>query len=320
MQATATSIETPRSHARSRPAPSAPRTSDTESGRRLRVIIGGAAAQAGSWLFSLFVIAVLYYGWSIRDEGHLTAESGLGYALGIIGGSLMLLLLLYPLRKRVRRMRRWMHVRHWFRMHMIFGILGPVFIMLHSGFKLGSTNGTVALISMLMVAMSGFVGRYFYTKIHYGLYGRRANFDELKLSSEVGMLRVGFMFEYSPRLSKRVQSFHAAAMAPATSIVHGVIRVLLMGLWTRWVYLSILIRLNRALSREAQRRGWTPKVRDKQGRIAKRHLAGYLATARKVVELNFYERLFALWHILHLPLFVMLIITGIGHVVAVHMY
>jgi hypothetical protein len=217
-------------------------------------------------------------------------------------------------------MRRWIHVRHWFRMHMIFGILGPVFIMLHSGFKLGSTNGTVALISMLMVAMSGFVGRYFYTKIHYGLYGRRANFDELKLSSEVGMLRVGFMFEYSPRLSKRVQSFHAAAMAPATSIVHGVIRVLLMGLWTRWVYLSILIRLNRALSREAQRRGWTPKVRDKQGRIAKRHLAGYLATARKVVELNFYERLFALWHILHLPLFVMLIITGIGHVVAVHMY
>ena len=194
MQATATSIEAPRSRAQTRAAPSAPPASDTETGGQLRVV-GGAASQAENWLFSLFVIAVLYYGWSIRDEGHLTAESGLGYALGIIGGSLMLLLLLYPLRKRVRRMRRWMHVRHWFRMHMIFGILGPVFIMLHSGFKLGSTNGTVALFSMLVVAMSGFVGRYFYTKIHYGLYGRRANFDELKLSSEVGMLRVGFMLE-----------------------------------------------------------------------------------------------------------------------------
>ncbi len=266
------------------------------------------------------MIAVLYYGWSIRDEGYLTAESGLGYGLGIIGGALMLLLLLYPVRKRVRRMRRWLHIRHWFRIHMIFGILGPVFIMLHSGFNLGSTNGTVALVSMLIVAASGFVGRYFYTKTHHGLYGRRANFEELKLSSEVGMLRVGFMFEFSPSLSMSVRSFHAAAMAPAKNVVHGVTRVLLMGLWTRWVYLSILLRLNPVLDREAKRRGWAPKVRKKQGRIAKRHLAGYLATARKVAELNFYERLFALWHVLHMPLFVMLIITGIAHVVAVHMY
>lgn len=134
------------------------------------------------------------------------------------------------------------------------------------------------------------------------------------------MLRVGFMLDFSPALSKRVQSFHAMAMAPARNAIHGVFRILLMGLWTRLVYLGVSSRLNRALELEAQRRGWTRKIRDKKGRTARRHLSGYLATARRVVELNFYERLFSLWHVLHIPLFIMLVITGIGHVIAVHMY
>lgn len=307
MQATASSIAVPR--VRARAAIGRPPRTVTET-----------APTFGSWILWGAVVVVLYLGWSIRDDGYLTAEEGVGYALGIVGGSLMLLLLLYPLRKRVRSMRRWLHVRYWFRLHMLFGILGPVLILLHSGFRLGSTNGAVALVSMLTVAFSGLVGRYFYSKIHYGLYGSRVNCEELKMNSEVGMLRIGFMLEFAPQLAKRVQAFHAAAMAPSANIVHGVLRILIVGLWTRWVYLSINSRLRRALDVEAQRRGWTRKTRDKQGRIAKRHLSGYLATARRVVELSFYERLFSLWHVLHLPLFVMLILSGIGHVIAVHMY
>ena len=278
------------------------------------------ASQLGTWILWLLVAAVLYVGWSVRDEGYITAESGVGYALGIIGGSLMLLLLLYPLRKRVRSMRRWLHIRHWFRIHMVFGVLGPVLVLVHSGFRLGSLNGSIALVSMLVVALSGLVGRYFYTKIHYGLYGSRANLEELELSSEVGMLRVGFMLEFSPSLSKRIQSFHAAATAPSSNVFSGIARILLMGIWTRFVYFSISSHLNRAFAMEAQRRGWTKKDRDKRARAARRHLSGYLATARKVVELGFYERLFSLWHVLHIPLFVMLLLTGIGHVIAVHMY
>ena len=319
MQATARSLDAPRIRVRSSTAPTKSHGTNRTNGEHLRAL-RGAASQVGNWFLWIVVAGALYFGWSIRDEGYITAESGLGYALGIIGGSLMLLLLLYPLRKRLRSMRRWLHIRHWFRIHMIFGILGPVLVVLHSGFRMGSTNGSVALISMLIVAISGLMGRYFYTKIHHGLYGSRASFEELKLSSEVGMLRVGFMLDFSPALSKRVQSFHAAAMTPSANFFHGILRILLMGLWTRMVYLSISSRLNHALTLEAQRRGWSRKVRSEKGRTAKRHLAGYLATARKVVELNFYERLFSLWHVLHIPLFAMLVITGIGHVVAVHMY
>ena len=53
----------------------------------------------------------------------------------IIGGSMMLLLLLYPLRKQARFMRNAGPVKLWFRMHMTFGVLGPVCILYHCDFQ-----------------------------------------------------------------------------------------------------------------------------------------------------------------------------------------
>ena len=53
---------------------------------------------------------------------------------------------------------------------------------------------------------------------------------------------------------------------------------------------------------------------------ALQHLDLYNATIRKAAGLKFYSRLFGWWHILHLPLFFLLIIVTIGHIVAVHLY
>ena len=40
----------------------------------------------------------------------------------------------------------------------------------------------------------------------------------------------------------------------------------------------------------------------------------------QAAEFSFYERIFRMWHILHMPLFCLLIATGIAHIVAVHLY
>ena len=116
-------------------------------------------------LFGSAVVVVLWIGWANRDDNGLTPESGIGYWLGIAGGSLMLLLLLYPLRKRIKALRTLGSVGFWFRTHMILGVIGPVLVLLHTNFKLGSINSNVALLAMLVVAVSGVVGRYLYSKI-----------------------------------------------------------------------------------------------------------------------------------------------------------
>ncbi len=121
---------------------------------------------------------ILLYGWTLRNDNYLSAEEGAGYVLGIVGGSLMLIILLYPLSKRVMLLNHLIPGRYWFGVHMFLGTVGPAMILFHSNFQMGSTNSTIALICMLLSAGSGIVGRYFYTSIHHGLYGKRKTLME----------------------------------------------------------------------------------------------------------------------------------------------
>jgi hypothetical protein len=55
-------------------------------------------------------------------------------------------------------------------------------------------------------------------------------------------------------------------------------------------------------------------------RVMNGFVRGHLRKVRRVAEFGSYERLFALWHVFHLPFFYMLVITALIHVLAVHMY
>ena len=123
---------------------------------------------------------VLIAGIQLPVAHYLSPKSGLGYAIGIVGGTLILAQLLYAVRKRVRSLRWLGSVPGWFQTHMMMGIIGPVCILIHCGFSLGATNSNIALFCMLTVAGSGIFGRYFYSKIHHGLYGRKATLSELQ--------------------------------------------------------------------------------------------------------------------------------------------
>ena len=46
----------------------------------------------------------------------------------------------------------------------------------------------------------------------------------------------------------------------------------------------------------------------------------FFETVRRTAEFAFYDRLLRLWHLLHLPLFFVLVAAAILHIVAVHMY
>jgi hypothetical protein len=53
---------------------------------------------------------------------------------------------------------------------------------------------------------------------------------------------------------------------------------------------------------------------------ARLYLNDYFDCLVKITHLSLYARLFSFWHILHKPLFIMLVVSGIIHVVYVHMY
>lgn len=273
----------------------------------------------GAFLFTLAVIAALTYGWVNRHDSYLSASEGWGYILGIIGGSLMLLLMLYPLRKNLRFMHRWGPIRFWFRTHMIFGIVGPVLILYHSNFRLGSTNSNVALFCMLVVAASGLVGRYFYTKIHFGLYGHVATLEELRKDLKITRGNLGAHTKLSPQIIEHMKRYEMLMLRKRMFVLH-LLFLPMIFMRARW----LLWRIKRTLKQEmrvlAKKNKWNRQMLNEFIGETLYLLREYFLCVRKTGQLTLYARLFSLWHILHMPLFVMLVITGIVHVFAVHVY
>jgi len=101
-----------------------------------------------------------------RHPGYWEWKSGgsVGHRLGIVGSGMMVLMLGYSVRKRVRLLHRLGPLRRWLDIHIFLGIMGPLLVILHSAFKV---QGLVALSfwSMIVVASSGVFGRYLYLQI-----------------------------------------------------------------------------------------------------------------------------------------------------------
>ena len=285
--------------------------------------IGQRAGRIASWLiYSAMLAALLYYGWLLRGERHLTPEYGLGYWLGIAGATAMLLLLIYPLRKRYRFLQFLGSVPFWFRFHMALGLFGPTLILLHCNFKSESLNATVALYSMLVVACSGLVGRLLYGHVHSTLSGTRLAATSFFESTEVASGTEGpnHGFRLSPRSMMRMTELTQAALAPKRGLLSAIGHAWLIRWQSRQLSRSIG-RETAALSSRLAKSGAAPRRQLKQARRNFEHITEtHLKAVRHGAELAIYERLFALWHFLHLPLFLMLVIAAIVHVIAVHLY
>ncbi len=227
---------------------------------------------------------------------------------------MMVALLAYPLRKHVRWMQRWGALKHWFRIHMILGILGPTMVLFHSTFHIRSPNAAVALFSMLIVVFSGIVGRYVYSQIHFGLYGSRATLEALQTSLAARSDEANSKFHFAPRVEQRLLAFRQHASQGEPGLLAGLVNVVTMGLRRR----VVTVRCRREL-RELLRAERHPEFRGGASE-ATELISRYLREVERVAQFSTYERLFSLWHVLHIPLIYLLAASTVFHVIAVYMY
>jgi len=270
--------------------------------------------------FGAVLAGAVLAGWLNRDQDYLTPESGLGYWLGIAGAGLMLLLLLYPLRKRLVALRRIGSVAFWFRVHMVLGLVGPVLILFHANFRLGSLNSNVAMSAMLIVATSGIVGRYLYGKIHFGLYGRKAEVRDILADIEIMQHALGDGLPLGERIVAQLNAFTKRATGAPRNFLGAFFALPMLALRARLIRLGLLRDIRSTIAAEAKRYGWSRRTREQRiGAIAEL-VTLQLAAVKKAAAFAFYERLFGLWHVLHLPLFVILVLAAAIHVVAAHLF
>jgi len=279
-------------------------------------------------LFTLLFSSVLVVAYIYREEYLWTPEYGLGYWFGILGGVFMLLLLLYPLRKKSRKLSFFLGVKQWFRLHMLLGVAGPTLILLHCNFNLGSTNSSIALGAMLLMVSSGLIGRFIYSKIHRGLYGSRIEQQEIYLQKNklLEQIRDSEGLESNTHTINDVialiNKYENAVIQPR-SVLGNFLRTTVFSLTTRKVAIDIRLRVKEILNREnSSISGFATEpdaIREKVEHFLTL-VNTYLRCVRRTAELGFYEKLFSLWHMLHMPIFGLLIFTAFFHVYAVHSY
>ena len=115
----------------------------------------------------------------------LRQSGSVGHLLGILGTLFMVTLLAYSLRKRLRFMRGWGNLNDWLDVHIFLGLSGPVLVLLHTVFKFSGLVG-ISFWAMMLVVVSGIIGRYIYQAIPHSISGMELNRIELE-SEEIGI-------------------------------------------------------------------------------------------------------------------------------------
>ena len=254
------------------------------------------------------------------DESYYNAEEGLGYWLGLVGGVLMLLGYLYSLRKHIPALQRLNKLSTWLRIHIAFGIIGPFLIIPHTTFRFESINGALAFIAMSLVFLSGVVGRYFYTKIHFDYSGKKATVRELTEAIGLHNEEQDSVLSVITPIRDQLAQYEQLAMNQQYGVWPA-----LGTLWkVRWGGYALYHHLGRNmrsyLMPYAQAHNWSTEDVSIAAKQVRKLVKQYIDALIVVAQFKAYDQLFVLWRIVHVPLLFLLLVSGILHVLYVHMY
>lgn len=126
------------------------------------------------WL--ILVTGPFFYGWEyylsplqerpFMEMHDILKPTGIiGHGYGIIGSLFIIVgVATYAMRKRLQFMQNWGKLRDWLTFHIFLCTTGPALVLWHTTFKF---NGLVAASfwSMVIVVISGILGRYVYNRI-----------------------------------------------------------------------------------------------------------------------------------------------------------
>jgi hypothetical protein len=289
---------------------------DAEKGHRTRVFL--------AWMLALAVVLVIagygfnYYALSAAQrpfspKHQLLRPSGtIGIKLGMVGVLMFFLIYLYPLRKKWGWLGRMGNSRHWLDFHVVLGTAAPIIVAFHSSFKFGNIAG-MAFYSMLMVTLSGFVGRYLYAHIPRGLSAAELTMKEIQEKEEALRKELA---EQKATFGFSVDALHelpSPVEVAKTPLIASLLSMFLLDI--KRPFKASLLRL-----REAGFGAWVFSgfglfsTRDQKLERAIRLAQKQSSLAQSIAFLSRTQRIFQLWHVIHRPFSYAFAILAILHI------
>lgn len=266
-----------------------------------------------------FIVFALTASWMAWDKDYaIVGNADTAYNYGLVGGLMMLSILVYAIRKRSRKLRSAGDIKYWYYFHFIFGVIGPVLIVLHTSFEIRSINAGFALFAMIAVVFSGFVGRYVYTRASYGL--RSVEQDLQVVSRQLKMGVLSSKYASMEPIEKQLRMFSKNSLSAPKSFIKMVNRALFIKNKARLVYTTSTQKMASNLRAVAVEERWTRGMYRERVLHEKKLIQSHLAAVAGIASARAYEKLASKWRLLHVPILYLLTFSSLAHVLAVHMY
>ena len=266
----------------------------------------------------LFIVSCVLAAWVAWEQRYFHTDSDLVYYMGLTGGIMMLLTLLFALRKRIKFMKKLGTLSGWYYAHLVMGIVGPVLVILHSSFTMKALNSSVALVSMLLIITSGVIGRYIYTRIGYHVHKHLIEIRDTEQHLADSLQK--FQGNAANDIEKTLGTLTSLVVNMPRSLLQMPKRFYDLRTKAAACYLTGIQHISLMLKRRAVNEGWDKHTYRAELNKEKLVLRAHVNALLQIGIFHFYERLLVGWRIFHVPLIFILVISGSVHVFAVHWY
>jgi hypothetical protein len=276
---------------------------DVEKGHRARLrimyyIVTGLALIQLAYGLNYYLLPQAQRALSPKHE-FLKPSGVIGLHVGMVAVAMFLIVYLYAVRKIWPWLGRQGSARHWLDFHVLLGITAPILVTFHSAFKFSGLAG-VAFWLMVIVAISGIVGRYIYAQIP-----RSLGFAEVSLKEAN---------EQSGKLAEQLKGLGILSPREVDSLVRlpnlqqSESMSLLSALWKMMVFdMEFPIRIMRLRQKMLWSHRRTMSLVGLR-RTENAKLEAAIATAReqvvlakKILFLSKTHQMLHLWHLIHRP-------------------
>lgn len=265
-------------------------------------------------LVAICVLGLPYYtapmGERVRSSLHpwLKPAGYIGQSAGLLAIAIFIFLWLYPIRKKARWLAWTGSVARWLDVHVLAALALPLLVAIHSAWRFEGLIG-LGFWSMMVVWVSGIVGRYLYARIPRGKAG-----IELTLE-EIGTRRQHLLEQIATSTGLDLQQIERAldtgrALDERPGIAGTLLRLVSDDLARR--------RAARRFRRLYEKSGPRRRKQDRQVftwvlRLAKREMA--LTQQGRMLDAT--HAVFRWWHVLHRPVAIAALLAVLVHVAVV---
>jgi len=239
-------------------------------------------------------------------HSYLKPSGLVGHGLGIVGSLMMIIgVSSYMIRKRWKKLHRLGYLKHWLEFHIFMCSVGPILVLFHTAFKFGGII-SIGFWSMVIVFLSGVIGRVIYIQLPKTLQGENLSKNEIE----------NMISELLQKLSPSVKDQIAKILMQEDDVSDKN--------YEYYSGLSTVKSIKLIFKENAKRKEKIKflKLFIEKEKVPNRSKKEFIKISKQIVSLktkehlyNAFDSLLRHWHILHLPFAITMFIIMFIHII-----